>query len=296
MKKIMILAALSVCGLAAAQNPDTLHVKSVNDVMVITSENEQTVILKGTVLDQDFSYRSSVQITPESSVSVSENHFDLFNNEIIRKIGKRTEDRITKKFDIRPFEFRTMDYAGFGMAFAHNVADDVDFSSHLYSDLFMNMFTMELCPGCGPVSLTMGMDLGVRSFRTGDGMFSVQDRNVVFGPIPEGTDLKKSVLRAGQFSAPVLLHIYFDRDHRISVYGGAELNFNFAGHVKNKFHTDAGKTRKNVYGSFVEPWTWNYMAGIKFRSLSIFCRYSPCNFLKEGRGPSFQTCSFGILW
>ena len=193
MKRMILLAALfASSAVAIAQAPDTLHVKKVEDVTVITSQNEQTIILKGSAEDADFNYRSSVRITPESSISISENHFDLFNLDVLKPVEKRAEQHSGP----RVFQVEALEYLGLGVSMTHDVAEGLDFTSRPFSELFVSLVNLDIRPGLGPVVLSTGIDLGYHSYRLGSDMFSKPEKDLLVVPVPDEWSLKKSVLRS----------------------------------------------------------------------------------------------------
>ena len=91
---LFTIPALVLCLTSAAQTPDTLRVRNVNEVTVITSKDSQTISLRGSANDSTFRFESSVSITPESSVSVRENRLDLFNWDVLAN-NRKTEETIS---------------------------------------------------------------------------------------------------------------------------------------------------------------------------------------------------------
>ena len=292
MKRMILLAALFASSAAAiAQAPDTLHVKKVEDVTVITSQNEQTIILKGSAEDADFNYRSSVRITPESSISISENHFDLFNLDVLKPVEKRAE----KRSESHVFQVEALEYFGLGVSMTHDVAEGLDFTSRPFSELFVSLVNLDIRPGLGPVVLSTGIDLGYHSYRLGSDMFSKPEKDLLVVPVPDEWSLKKSVLRSNYLSVPWKIRFEFGPKRSLAVFGGPELDFNFGGRIKNKYTMDGGRFKKKDKDIALEPWTWGIMAGVSIYGWDLYFRYSPCNVIQNGRGPAFQTYSFGIL-
>ncbi len=291
MKRTILLTALFLSGMAAAQTPDTLHVKKVDDVMVITSPDAQTIVLKGSETDPDFTYRSSVQITPESSVSISENHFDLFSLDVL----KPTDKRVEKRREPQVFQVDALEYIGLGICMTHDVAEGLDFTSRPFSELYVNLLNLDIRPGLGPVVLSTGIDLGYHSFRLGSDMFSKPEKNLLVVPVPDEWILKKSVLRSNYLSVPWKIRFEFGPKRRLAIFGGPELTYNFGGRTKNKYTMDGGRFKKKEKDIALEPWTWGYLAGVSIYGWNLFFRYSPCNVIQDGRGPVFQTYSFGII-
>ena len=310
-------AALFVLGLsAAAQTPDTLRVRNVNEVTVITSRDAQTISLKGSANDSTFRYESRVSITPESNVSVRESRLDLFDWDIFRnRKGNRAEsdsafvvipnirsalDTVQKANVIKYKRYprittEGLSHYGFGFAMPYDGPNGMNVGGKAFSDIFINIETVSLNFLLNHLHLMTGLNFGYRSFRLQDeGIFIKQDGKVLTSAIPAGLELKRSALRSNYISLPAILSVSIGRYPKLVLYGGAELSFNFNGRIKNRYaQKDPGVPTKFTEVR-LEPTTWNYTAGVRFENIGVYAKYSPCPFLFEGTGPSFKTYSVGI--
>ena len=308
---IYTLAALASCISAAAQTPDTLRVRNVNEVTIITSANSQTISLKGSANDSTFRYESSVSITPDSNVSVREGRLDLFSWDILDKV--RNKDR---QEEIDPYELaeevsnsvpvrskpRTVNtystgYFGAGFALTHDGPEGFQFASKPFSEIYLNAFGVDFRFLQKHVILTTGLDVGYRSYRSADeGMLALESGLVVHQPASEGQNVKFSSLRSNFLSVPAILTVNLSPRHHIGFFGGAAMDFNFNGRIKNKYYQNNEKYKKKYENLKLEPFTWDYIAGFRMGDLSIYGKYSPCPFLLEGQAPAFRTWSIGILF
>lgn len=311
-------AALFVLGLsAAAQTPDTLRVRNVNEVTVITSRDAQTISLKGSANDSTFRYESRVSITPESNVSVRESRLDLFDWDIFRnrresRTGSAADSSFviipSNPFSKGPQEGKMIKYKrypristeglahyGFGFAMPYDGPDGMSIGGKALSDIFINVETVSLNFFMNHAHMMTGLNFGYRSFRLqDDGIFIKQDGKVRTAPVPSGMELKRSALRSNYISLPAIFSISIGKYPKLVLYGGAELCFNFNGRIKNKYTQDKAEVPSKYTEIRLEPTTWNYTAGVRFENIGVYAKYSPCPFLQEGTGPAFKTYSVGI--
>jgi len=313
---ILLAAALSCSLQISAQTPDTLRVSNVNEVTVITSKDFQTISLRGSANDSTFRYESSVTITPESSVSIKENQLGLFDWDILQDMReqRRTRDTTYSIIPQKPSETDgnpesgttgrhykrvttgEFDGWGFGIAMPYDGPDGIGVGGKAFSDIFLTVESVDFHFLGNHAIISAAMSLGYRSYRLLDnGIFVKQDGKVLTTAVPSGLELKRSALRSNYVAVPGLLTLAFGRHGQLKLYGGAEICFNFNGRIKNKYTTDESGVTKKYKDISLEPLTWNYVAGIKFSEIGIYAKYSPCPFLQEGTGPSFNTYSVGFL-
>ena len=318
MKRIILLsAALASCLTAFAQAPDTLRVRNVSEVTVITSKDSQTISLKGSAEDSTFRYESSVAITPDSNVSVREGRLDLFNWDVLQDMReqRRTRDTTYSIIPQKPSDTENTDSEsgtngrrykrvttgefdgwGFGFAMPYDGPESIGVGGKAFSDIFLTLESVDFHFLGNHAIISAALNLGYRSFRLlDDGIFVKQDGKVLTAAIPSGLELKRSALRSNYVAVPGLLTLSFGRHGQLKLYGGAEICFNFNGRIKNKYTSDEPGVPTKYKDISLEPWTWNYVAGVKFSEIGFYAKYSPCPFLQEGSGPSFKTYSVGFL-
>ena len=308
---IYTLAALASCLTAAAQTPDTLRVKNVNEVVVITSKDSQTISLRGSANDSTFRYESSVSITPDSNVSVREGRLDLFSWDILDKVRNKDKQEENDSYDLatevsnsvpsyskpRTVNTYSMGHFGVGFALSHDGPEGFEFASKPFSEIYLNAFGADFRFLKRHVILTTGLDVGYRAYRSADpGMLVLESGSVVHQPDTEGKHVKFSSLRSNYLSVPAILTINLSPRRHIGFFGGAAMDFNFNGRIKNKYFQNNEKYKKKYENVKLEPFTWDYIAGFRMGDMSIYGKYSPCPFLVEGEVPAFKTWSIGILW
>ena len=319
MKKIIFIsAAMASCLIATAQTPDTLRIRNVSEVTVITSMDSQTISMKGSDNDSTFRYESSVRITPDSNVSVREGQLDLFNWDILK--DRREQRRMLdssfvvkptglpdnpdgnapaklKKFkSYRRVSSSNFSVIGLGVAQPYDGPDGMSLGGTVCSDIFFSIESVSFNFAWNHLHIYSGLNVGYRSFRLmEDGILSVQDGKIAKGAVPQGLELKRSALRYNYLSVPALLGISLGSRGHFEVYGGAEICYNFNGRIKNKYSQKEVQVPVKYTDIRLEAFTWNYIAGINFFDFGVYAKYSPCSVLQAGTGPSFDTYSFGIL-
>lgn len=319
MKKIIFIsAAMASCLIATAQTPDTLRIRNVSEVTVITSIDSQTISMKGSDNDSTFRYESSVRITPDSNISVREGRLDLFNWDILkdRREQRRMLDSsfvvkptglpdnpdgnapaILKKFkSYRRVSSSNFSVIGLGVAQPYDGPDEMSLGGTVCSDIFLSIESVSFNFAWNHLHIYSGLNVGYRSFRLmEDGILSVQDGKIAKGAVPQGLELKRSALRYNYLSVPALFGISLGSRGHFEVYGGAEICYNFNGRIKNKYSQKEVQVPVKYTDIRLETFTWNYIAGINFFDFGVYAKYSPCSVLQAGTGPSFDTYSFGIL-
>lgn len=315
---IFIAAALASCLAAGAQTPDTLRIKNVSEVTVITSKDSQTISLKGSANDSTFRYESSVRITPDSNVSVRESRLDLFNWDILK--DRREQRRmLDSSFVVKPTglpdnpegnapaklkKFKSysrissgnFSIIGLGIALPYEGPEGMNLGGKVCSDLYFSIESISFNFFYNHLHINSGLNVGYRSFRLmDDGILSVQDGKIAKGAVPQGLELKRSALRYNYLSVPALFSISLGNIRNFEIYGGAEICYNFNGRIKNKYLQKEVQVPVKYTDVRLETFTWNYIAGINFVDLGIYAKYSPCTVLQAGTGPSFNTYSFGVL-
>ncbi|MBQ6291892.1 MAG: hypothetical protein IJK76_06745 [Bacteroidales bacterium] len=319
MKKIIFIsAAMASCLIATAQTPDTLRIRNVSEVTVITSMDSQTISMKGSDNDSTFRYESSVRITPDSNVSVREGRLDLFNWDILK--DRREQRRMLdssfvvkptglpdnpdgnapaklKKFkSYRRVSASNFSVIGLGVAQPYDGPDGMSLGGTVCSDIFFSIESVSFNFAWNHLHIYSGLNVGYRSFRLmEDGILSVQDGKIAKGAVPQGLELKRSALRYNYLSVPALFGISLGSRGHFEVYGGAEICYNFNGRIKNKYSQKEVQVPVKYTDIRLETFTWNYIAGINFFDFGVYAKYSPCSVLQAGTGPSFDTYSFGIL-
>ena len=308
---IYTLAALASCLTAAAQTPDTLRVKNVNEVVVITSKDSQTISLRGSANDSTFRYESSVSITPESSVSVREDRLDLFNWDILDKVRNKDRQEEIDPYDLaedvrssvpvstkpRIVNTYSMGHFGAGFALTHDGPTGFEFAAQPFSEIYLNAFGVDFRLLQRHVIITTGLDVGYRTYRSADeGMLAIESGSVVRLPAASGQSVKFSSLRSNYLSVPAIITLNISPRRHIGFFGGAAMDFNFNGRIKNKYFQNNEKYKKKYENVKLEPFTWDYIAGFRMGDMSIYGKYSPCPFLMEGEVPAFKTWSIGIVW
>ena len=319
MKKIIFIsAAMASCLIATAQTPDTLRIRNVSEVTVITSMDSQTISMKGSDNDSTFRYESSVRITPDSNISVREGRLDLFNWDILK--DRREQRRMLdssfvvkptglpdnpdgnapaklKKFkSYRRVSSSNFSVIGLGVAQPYDGPDGMSLGGTVCSDIFFSIESVSFNFAWNHLHIYSGLNVGYRSFRLmEDGILSVQDGKIAKGAVPQGLELKRSALRYNYLSVPALLGISLGSRGHFEVYGGAEICYNFNGRIKNKYSQKEVQVPLKYTDIRLEAFTWNYIAGINFFDFGVYAKYSPCSVLQAGTGPSFDTYSFGIL-
>ena len=94
---------------------------------------------------------------------------------------------------------------------------------------------------------------------------------------------------------PLLVKQRFGKEFAVSV--GAQLNWNIHGRSNSEFDIGDLEYDINTKDIGYRPFTVDIMAIVHVcKGLGIYCKYSPMNVLKSGRGPEFKSVSLGFYF
>ena len=296
MKKILFVCIALSCGfVASAQVSDTVVVRRPDQVVIIKSQDAQSITVRGSEDDPDFVYKSSVGIGSSSNISVVENrpdflHQDLFN--VLSPRSQRSKEQ-AREWNRSKFRFGDADYLMLGFTCGNKEAEGISVSPRIFSDIDVNLASMSYYPEYKGFAFNFGLDFGYRSVRiAGDNAFAKAGDDVVLVPFAPDATRKTSAVRYFNFACPFMLS-YQIGDFRIMA--GVEGEFNFAGHIRTKYRLDGEKYKTRTKDIPLNKLTYSYLTILQFDGVGVYFRYTPCNVLDSKHGPEFQTYSVGIV-
>ncbi|MBO4641883.1 MAG: hypothetical protein J5661_03350 [Bacteroidaceae bacterium] len=125
---------------------------------------------------------------------------------------------------------------------------------------------------------------------------------VTIAPYPDGAVPKFSRLHIFQVTLPLMYSHYLNIAPDWNFCIGPELAINGGHHkhthtLKTCYSIDGEKFKDKTTDIRINPLSINLVAGIRFRAIGIYARYSPCDVLDTNYGPKFQSFSVGLsLW
>lgn len=279
MKKIMILAALSVCGLAAAQNPTSIKLNNVRSVEIERTDSSQTIRIDGT--DDEPEYHYSNSITLDESTSIHETverdpiGFDLFSFDISGKEDPR------HSISLGSIEWAYYVYCRGEMPEYnpwHNDLVSVGFLRYTFRPTEKWGF-----------SVGLGMEQFELFLKNQD--LNHEDDKISFA---EG-DFRS--FTAESFVVPASISYRFSPKTSLSL--GVDLKIGDSGSLHGIGLSPTGYKVKIIDESFENTrrmFRYDVNATFYFyRQYGIRFRFSPQSPFRHGMGPQFQSFSFGIV-
>ncbi len=288
----MVFASSSI--ISAQEQADTTVVRKPDEVIIVNSSTSQSVRIKGSADDSDYTYFSEFEAGEKGSAYESENFgfldFDLpFGETVKEKTRPSSNFRSSANFSAGVFKL----YGGFMTSFNDNPYDFGYWDSHEWGFSILKYDSRKLgsffqfCPSIG---------FGFKNFKPEeDIMYQKVDGGIGVEAVPENMSLKKSVVRVASVTAPLMFDFYSRRD-RIGVQFGPVVNFNFHSKIKNVYTMGGGKEQKdkqmNIHAT---PVTVDYMAMLRFRSLGFYVKCSPHSVFDTSYNAGIKTITVGLL-
>jgi hypothetical protein len=118
----------------------------------------------------------------------------------------------------------------------------------------------------------------------------------VLGAFPANASDKYSAMRIFSLSVPFFFTQRFGRTSDFRFTLGPVVNFNVYGRIYNEYTIGDNEFSINTKGFEYRPVTFDIMAMLSWRQLSLFCKYSPMSVLKSDKGPQFRSVSVGLFF
>lgn len=142
-------------------------------------------------------------------------------------------------------------------------------------------------------SISLGLGVDWRNYRLKDKTRFVKDGdNVVLGEYPEGASIDFSRIKVFSLMVPVRYHWYFAKN--FSFDAGAIVNFNTHASLKTRYKLDGHKQKEFSKKLHQRPVTVDLQAGVTWKSIGIYAKYSPFDVLNDAYGVTFKTFSVGV--
>jgi len=276
---------------AIAQTADTVVVKKPSQVVIVKTDNAQTISVFGSEDDPEFVFKSSVGVDESSNVSVVQNRLDFLHTDLFGVLSPRNSSKEPKK--PTKLHFDEFDYLMGGFTCGMNESDGIVISPRFLSDITLNLESVSFYPCYKGFAITAGLDLGYRSVRmAGDNCFAKVGDNVVLASYDPAATRKMSALRYFTIETPVMLSL---NARGFRIMAGIEGSYNFAGRIRTKYRLDGSKQKTREKDLQLNKLTYSYLGIVKYDWLGVYFRYTPCNVLAKGSGPDLQTYSVGIV-
>lgn len=285
MKNLFLLIALTATLSAGAKEAgDTLVVNNAKKVMVINSDSLQRVVITGTDDNPNYKYESTLQLVDSNYVSTSR----IDGRDFGFSIGGRSRGRHTSE---------VMAHVGLGFNMALGAPAEMDVRPFSSWEIWANILEYNhRYWRSSKDQIAVGIGIDWRSYRIKDDMrFAKSDHGITtLEPLPGGASPDFSRIKVFSVIMPVLYK--YNGRYFTHFAIGPVINFNTYSSIKTRYKIDGHKVKDVSKDVHVNPITFDILAVVNIGGLDIYGKYSPCNLLDSGRGPKFQTLSFGFYF
>ncbi|MDO4510872.1 MAG: hypothetical protein Q4B68_03520 [Bacteroidales bacterium] len=184
---------------------------------------------------------------------------------------------------------------GIAFGFVDGISSEADVKmGRSFQISWLNVIGAKFNTGHGQrISVGVGLDwknyklASSQRFVVGDGGVSVQ-------PYPAGAKPCKSRLKVFALELPVIIRQRIGS--RVDLFAGEITNFNVHSSIVSKWESAEGTVEEaTTKGIHTAPVTFDLIAGVAYRKVGAYLRYSPCRVIKEGYGPKINTLSVGLV-
>jgi hypothetical protein len=143
----------------------------------------------------------------------------------------------------------------------------------------------------------LGFGVNWRNYRTDKKTYWIKNDGVMsLTPYPDGYSNRYTAIRVFSLQVPVTYTHHFDGDQGWGITIGGIVNFNTGAHATREYEFANEEYSIDTPSIRQRPVTVDALLMVDFPSFpSIYCRYSPTKFFKDGAGPKMNQISFG-LW
>lgn len=285
-KTILATLALSLATAAnAAELTDTItDVKKPERVVINESDSLVKVSIKGRDNDSTFTFDYIKAVAPGTE-SITKEHSG--NWDFTLPLG-------VKKHGSSHCEF-SMGGIGFGFVSAINAPKEMDVDMLSSYEIFADLINIYRYSSNDKNAIGIGFGINWKNYRmTGRTRFSSDDAgNITFKPYADGVDPKFSRIKVFSLTVPVKYRYYFTRDFSAGL--SAILNFNTYASTKTRYIDNGEKIKDMNKNIHQRPVSVDLQATLRWKSISVYAKYSPCSVLKTDFGPDFKGFSVGII-
>jgi len=263
-----MLALMTAVAVHASEQADTVEMKNLQKVVIVTSDTAQQV----TVVENSGRTAYDVQVP--------------LNEYKMRKLRKG-------KGKYNPWDL-DLDL-GFGFATPLSTSDGYGFATFRSPEIFFGL-KFAYTPEKALQTYSFGLWCNWKRYglSTDKMMTKVADDAIVLAPYPLDAKNRVSRLNFFSLSVPLLFTQKFAHKSNFSFTLGPVVNFNLYGRVNTQY--DLGDEARDITtkGIKYNVVTVDLMAAFTYKEVSLYCKYCPMNVIKENKGPKFQSLTFGL--
>ncbi len=183
---------------------------------------------------------------------------------------------------------------GLAFGFVDGISQEADVKMESSFEIsWLNVIGAKYNTGHGQrISVGLGIDWKNYKLKSTQ-RFVVNEAGVSVSTYPDAATHRKSRVKVFALELPILFRQRIFSHFDLLV--GEVTNFNVHASVLTTYVCDNKKVRQCVTkGLHRSPVTFDLIAGVNYRKIGAYVRYSPCRVFKKGYGPMLQTLSVGV--
>ena len=291
MKNILILLAmmLPTATMAETADGDTVVIKKPREVMVVTNDSLQQIIVKGRAGDEGYVYKNTIQLVDSNYVSHTTVDHELHS--LLPKVNLSASDS-TK---IGRMVMSLIASAGCGWVASHTDVPGMDFTTTGSYEIWFEPLSIELYLNKlkrDYLSLRYGFDW--RNYRMDGDQRFLKDAtgHTIIADYPEGSSPKFSRVKVFSMTGKLLYNHSFG--HGLGIGLGVVGNWNTYASLKTRYRLDNVKCKEVEKHIGQRRFTLDYMAILRNPIIDFYVKYSPQSVLKAP-GVKFHSVSLAQL-
>lgn len=286
-KKVIlaILAASMATAAGAVETNDTIaDVKKPERVVILENDSVVNVKIKGKEDNEAFTLDYIKAVAPGTE-SISKEHSS--NWDFSLPLGIKKKGKSHSEF--------SMGGIGFGFVSAVDAPKEMDVDMFSSFEIFADLMTLSRYTSNNKHEIGLGFGIDWKNYRmTGRTRFgSDESGNLIFTDYKQGVDPKFSRIKVFSLTVPLKYRYHFTR--KFSAGLSAIVNFNTYASTKTRYMEDGKNAKEMNKNIHQRPVTMDLQATVRWHSISIYAKYSPCSVLRSDFGPNFKGFSVGLI-
>ena len=288
-KKKAFLATVIMCCLSTSAFSetvgDTIIIEKPSKVRIETRDTVQRIVINGSKEDPQYHYMQRISISDSSDVRRTIKNVKDFNK--ISIPGK----------DGKPSKWESSIHFNLGLNAALNTPKGYDFKVWPSFEVGLNWLA-DWRPYGKQNVWSVGFGANWRTYRLSKDNFWAKGNNgLEMAPYYDYQKETGTSLDVTSIDIPVMYTHYFDSKQKWGLTLGAIVNWNCYARAKNHYEMGDMEFDESIKKIGQRPITIEGLAIVRMPSLpDIYCKYSPMEFFKDGRGPKMHQLSFGFFW
>lgn len=269
MKKLLMMSALAATMTAYAHEPaDTTWIENAEKVVIVTSDTTQQIQIIGQKGDSNFRLEKKV---PINTCKMHKDGCDKY--------------RAWKPY----FDF------GVGVNTPLNVSDGYGFATFRSWEIYVG-FRWGYTPEKGLQTYSIGLWADWKNYGLSTDKMLVKDGDGVtfLTDYPAGATHRHSRIKIFSLAVPLLFHQKLGRNSKCSFAIGPVVNFNLRGRLNSEYDMGDAEQQMSIKDIGYRPVTIDLMAMFNYKTLGIYCKFSPMTVFKKDKGPQFKSLTFGL--